>query len=194
MGRRIGILGGTFDPIHIGHLIVAQDVAEKCRLDQVLFVPSAVPPHKRDPDIVSAELRAQMVGLAISSDPRFALSRVEIDRKGVSYTVDTLRQLLDELGEEPSLYLIVGRDNAEELASWSRPEEVVRLAHVVVADRGQSCDDGDPNLMEQMTFLDTRKIDVSSTEVRRRVRAGLPIRYLVPEAVSDFIRSNGLYT
>ncbi len=193
MGQKIGVLGGTFDPVHIGHLIVAQEAADLCGLEQVLFVPAAVPPHKRGPEIADAELRCQMVQLAISDNPRFALSRVEIDREGVSYTVDTLRLLQASYGSDTRLYLIVGRDNAEEMSTWSQPRELVQLAQVVVADRPNAGAGGDPDLLKRMTFLDTARLELSSTEVRQRVAAGRSFRYLVPDDVADLIHSQQLY-
>ena len=193
MGRRIGVLGGTFDPIHLGHLIVAEEVADRCRLDRVLFVPAAEPPHKRRPEISGVELRTRMVQEAIAHNSRFALSRVEVDRQGVSYTVDTLRLLRDEFGDDAELFLIVGRDSAEDMAAWSQPAELTRLAHVVVADRPGTALGGDPDLLAQMTFLDTTRLALSSTDVRRRVLEGRSIRYLVPQPVVDIINEARLY-
>ena len=173
-GPRVALFGGSFNPIHLGHLFVAQEIAERCELDQVLFVPSAVPPHKCRPGIASPELRSQMVLLAIADNERFALSRVEIDREGVSYTADTLRLLLGQLGPGTQLYLIVGRDNAEDLSTWSRPEEVLRLASVVVADRSHEGTGGNPDLVKRMTILDTPRLAISSTE--KKGSTGAPSR------------------
>ena len=187
------MLGGTFDPIHIGHLIVAQEVADQCGLDTVLFTPAAEPPHKRAVQMAPAQMRLQMVSLAIRSNERFEISRAEIDREGVSYTVDTIRQLLQERGEGTELHLIIGRDAAEEFGTWCDPLAVLDLARVVVADRPCSAGGGDAEMMRRMAFLDTPRLDLSSTEVRRRIKSGQPIRYLVPDEVAEFIKEHGLY-
>jgi len=194
MGARIGILGGTFDPIHIGHLIVGQEALWRCSLDQMLFVPCADPPHKRSSQMAPAEVRAEMVRLAISDNPFFALSRIELDRPGTSYTVDTLRILRERLGDSAQVFLVIGADGAVEMRTWCNPEGVLELAQVTVVGRpGFDLRQVDPELGRQMTFLEIPLVDVSSTDIRRRLRAGDPVRYLLPDAVAQFIQSGGLY-
>jgi nicotinate-nucleotide adenylyltransferase len=194
MGRRIGILGGTFDPVHIGHLIVGQEVQTRCNLDRVLFVPAAEPPHKNRNDLASAEDRTEMVRLAILDNPAFELSRIEVDRKGISYTVETLRLFREQFGSETSLFLIIGADNALEMSTWCDPSGVLDLAQVTVVARPefdrQSIGSA---LAEKMTFLETPLLDISATEIRRRVKVGHPISYLVPERVVTYIQERGLY-
>lgn len=194
MGDRIGILGGTFDPIHIGHLIIGQETLRCCSLDRVIFIPSADPPHKRSSKMAPAEVRAEMVRLAIADNPFFELSRIELDRPGISYTVDTLQILRRRLGDSAQLFLIIGADGAVEMRTWCDPESVLELAQVTVVGRpGFDLQQVDPGLGRQMTFLETPLVDVSSTDIRRRLRAGDPVRYLLPEPVVRFIQSRGLY-
>jgi nicotinate-nucleotide adenylyltransferase len=194
MGRRIGILGGTFDPIHNGHLIVAQEVVVALALDRVLFVPSGRPPHKRHPEMASANARAEMVRLAVADRPLFECSPVELGRPGKSYTVETLKILKGRFGPASSFYLIIGDDNAVELSTWCDPEGVLRASHVaVVARDGFDRSRIDPSLAKRMTFLETSRIDIASTDVRNRVRRGVSIRKLVPESVGTYIDKEGLY-
>ncbi len=188
---RIGILGGTFDPPHIGHLIVAQDAWNALGLDRVLFVPAAVPPHKRGRVSTPAEVRLAMVEAACADDPRFEASDLEIRRGGTSYTVDTLRAL-KERDPQGALFFLLGADQFREIHTWRSPEELVRLAELVALSRP-----GYPNVEPQIGLpyrrLDVTCVDISATEIRRRVVAGEPIRYLVPEAVEAIIRAHGLY-
>jgi nicotinate-nucleotide adenylyltransferase len=194
MGGRIGILGGTFDPIHLGHLIIAQEALAQCCLDRVLFVPSADPPHKRVADVAPAEARARMVALALDRQPRFELCRIELERTGKSYTVETLRQLRRKLGSGIEFYLIIGADNALEMSTWCDPHGVLDLAHVMVMGRsGFLPDDIDNRIAARMRFLDTPLLEISSTQIRSRIRTGRPIRYWVPDTVAQFIETHRLY-
>ncbi|MDE3257018.1 MAG: nicotinate-nucleotide adenylyltransferase [Gemmatimonadota bacterium] len=194
MGGRIGILGGTFDPIHVGHLIIAQEALATCRLDRVLFVPSADPPHKRVADVAPAEARARMVALAVDRHPRFELCRIEMERTGKSYTVETLRRLRGKLGSGPEFYLIIGADSALEMPTWCDPQGVVDLARVTVMGRpGFPRDEVDERIAERMCYLDSPLLEISSTQIRSRIRTGLPIRYWVPENVARFIETHRLY-
>ena len=194
MSRRIGILGGTFDPIHVGHLIIGQEILVQCALDQILFMPSGEPPHKHNPEMASAEDRAHMVGLAIQDHPHFALSRFELQRPGKSYTVDTLRDFRQQMLEAAELFLIIGADNAVEMGDWCRPEDVLELAQVLVAERP-----GFPReriadvYRKKMQFVETPLLDIASTTIRQRVRRGLPIRFFVPDAVIRYIEAQALY-
>jgi nicotinate-nucleotide adenylyltransferase len=194
MGGRIGILGGTFDPIHLGHLIIAQEALAQCCLDRVLFVPSADPPHKRAADVAPADARARMVALALDRQPRFELCRIELERIGKSYTVETLRQLRRTLGSRTEFHLIIGADNALEMSTWCDPQGVLDLAHVTVMGRpGFLPDDADNRLAARMRFLDTPLLEISSTQIRSRIRTGRPIRYWVPDNVAQFIETHHLY-
>ncbi len=194
MGGRIGILGGTFDPIHLGHLIIAQEALAHCCLDRVLFVPSADPPHKRVGDVAPAEARAGMVALAVDGQPRFELCRIELERTGKSYTVETLRQLRRNLGSGIEFYLIIGADNALEMSTWCDPHGVLDLAHVLVMGRPGFCTgDVDRRMAARMQFLDTPLLEISSTQIRARFRSGRPIRYWVPDTVAQYIETHRLY-
>ena len=194
MGARVGILGGAFDPIHIGHLIVGQEVLHRCRLDRVLFLPSSDPPHKRGQEMAPAEVRAEMVELAVADNPLFELSRIEFERPGKSYTVDTLKILRQRLGDDVELFLAIGADSAIDMPTWCDLDGVLDLAHVTVVGRpGFERRRIDPVLARRMRFLNTPLLEVSSTDIRARVRAGKPIRYLVCGRVLCFIEELGLY-
>lgn len=187
---RTGVFGGTFDPPHLGHLIVAGDAHAALGLDRVMFIPAAVPPHKRVTVRASAEHRLAMVRAAIRGDDRFEVDDLELRRAGPSYTVDTLRALLARRpGGE--LFFLLGVDALREIGTWKAPGEVARLATLVALSRegeGGGCDSRYPVHPVRVT-----RIDISATEVRRRVGAGEPIRYLVPDAVREIIRREGLY-
>ena len=194
MDGRIGILGGTFDPIHLGHLIIAQEALATCGLDRVLFVPSADPPHKRVADVAPAEARARMVALALDGRSRFELCRIELDRTGTSYTVETLKQLRCERGAGTEFYLVIGADSALEMSTWCDPHGVLDLARVTVMSRpGFPPEDVDGRIAARMCFLDSPLLEISSSQIRSRVRTGLPIRYWVPDDVARFIEARGLY-
>ena len=194
MEKRVGILGGTFDPIHIGHLIIGQEIMLACQLDSVIFMPSGEPPHKHTPEMAAAEDRAQMVELAVRDYPSFALSRFELTRPGKSYTVDTLRELRQEMGSKAEPILIIGADNAVEMGQWCNPEEVLELSQVVVAERpGFERDRIEPRFKTKMHFVETPLLDISSTLIRQRVKQGKSISFFVPDAVDAYIKNNGLY-
>lgn len=187
---KLGIFGGTFDPPHVGHLIVAQDALLRLELERVLFVPAATPPHKMQRAVSPAEVRLALLERAIGDDARFEIADLELRRAGPSYTVDTLRELRKSR-PAAELYFLVGVDQFRELSTWRAPEEVARLARLVVLSRGESDIAGlagPPHLP-----LTVSRVDVSSTEIRRRVAAGEPIRYLVPPGVEEMIRARGLY-
>ena len=195
---RIGILGGTFNPPHIGHLICAQEAWLQLGLDQVLLIPAARPPHKDVEDEPGAEHRLELCRRAVAGDPRLEVSAVEIDRPGLSYTVDTLEELHTQ-APDSELFLIVGGDVAAGLPGWHEPERVLSLARLAVAKRrGTSRDAVDQALAglpggDRAEFFRMPRVGISSTLVRRRVRAGQPIRYLVPDAVSQYIEEHRLY-
>lgn len=193
---RVGVLGGTFDPPHLGHVQVATDVADALALDRVLWIPAATPPHKRGRPLSPGAVRMAMVEAACASDPRFRADPLELDRAGVSYTVDTLRAL-KEREPEAELFLILGVDQFRTLdTGWKDPAEVVRLATLAVMDRGgMAARDHVPPVpgIESAVFVPVRRVDVSATEVRRRVAAGEEVSGLVPPGVEEIIRREGLY-
>lgn len=189
---KIGILGGSFDPIHIAHLIIAQDALWQCELDFVLFIVNAHPPHKKEPE-ADAENRYRMVELATAGHPRFKPSRIEIERGGESYTAETLKELL-HLHPGAALYLIVGADSALDFSAWKNPEAVIEMAHIVVAPRpGSDLANMEPRLRGKTQIIQSPALELSSTLVRTRVHEGKPIRFLVPDAVERHIRSQKLY-
>ncbi|MEE8471741.1 MAG: nicotinate-nucleotide adenylyltransferase [Dehalococcoidia bacterium] len=192
----MGVLGGTFDPVHVGHLIVAQEVASAMGLDGVIFVPARQPWLKGDRPISPAEQRLEMLRLALEGEPTFTLSLVDLDRAGPSYTVDTL----SDLGGEASLYFILGWDALRELPRWWQPRRLVEMCRLVAVPRPgsprpdlEALDREVPGIAGRTRLLEEPLIGISSTEVRRRVMEGLPIRFLVPEAVERYIKDNGLY-
>ena len=188
---RIGVFGGTFDPPHVGHLLAASDAHEALALDRLLFVPAARQPLKGDAVGASAEQRAAMLDLMVAGDARFAVDRSEIDRGGLSYTVDTLADLAARHpGAE--LLLLIGEDLAAQIATWREPARIAALAEIIVLARA-----GDrmvaPRSDLPMRRLDTRRVDVSSTEIRARVQGGKSVNGFVVEPVARFIRDAGLY-
>jgi nicotinate-nucleotide adenylyltransferase len=195
---RLGILGGAFNPPHLGHLILAQDAHAQLGLDRVLFVPYAEPSHRQLEDDPGAEVRLTMCELAVGADPRFGVSRVEIDRGGRSFTVDTLRELAQQAPSD-ELAVLVGGDQAAALGSWRSPEEVLSLARLAVAERDEWRREEIVERLrglcspERVHFFDMPRVEISSSLVRRRARAGQPIRYLVPDKVERFVGARSLY-
>jgi nicotinate-nucleotide adenylyltransferase len=196
---RIGVLGGTFDPIHLAHLAAAEEVRVRIALERVLFVPAGLPPHKLHVNVTPTEHRLKMVELAIADNPHFTLSRVDIDRFGPSYTVDTIELLHDEYGPDAELYFIMGSDSLAELLTWHKPERLIRLCRIVALTRpGHRVDLKElnrllPGAIARVQLLDMPLLEISGTDLQRRVRAGLSIKYLVPPAVETYIRQHGLY-
>jgi nicotinate-nucleotide adenylyltransferase len=194
----IGVLGGTFDPIHMGHLVVAEEARIKLGLKEVLFVPAGQPWLKRDRNITTAVHRVEMVRRAIADNPHFKLCTLEVERAGPSYTVDTLTMLQKQLGSEASLFFILGRDTLAELPLWKEPQEVIQLCRLVVPPRLGSKDlkhleAAIPGLLDKVIQLDMPVIGISSSEIRQRIAQGLPIRYLVPPEVEKYITEHKIY-
>jgi nicotinate-nucleotide adenylyltransferase len=194
----IGVLGGTFDPIHMGHLVVAEEARIRLGLKEVLFVPAGQPWLKLDRDITLAVHRVEMVRRAIADNPNFKLCTLEVERPGPSYTVDTLAMLRKQLGSEASLFFILGRDTLAELPLWKEPEKLVQLCRLVVVPRLGSkglkhLETAIPGLLDKVIQLDMPVIGISSSGIRQRIAQGLPIRYLVPEGVEEYIKRRGLY-
>ena len=187
---RTGVFGGTFDPPHLGHLVVAESIRDALDLDRILWIPAATAPHKEDETSAPANHRYRMVDLAVSGNPLFCLSDMEIARGGLSYTVETLAQLGGR-EEDEELYLMMGADSYSEIASWREPRRIAELARLVVYRRhGASAH---PVSGFDAIVVDSPRIDISGTEIRRRVRDGMSIRYLVPEQVREYILRHGLY-
>ncbi|HEY2897696.1 MAG TPA: nicotinate-nucleotide adenylyltransferase [Gemmatimonadaceae bacterium] len=189
---RLGVLGGTFDPPHIGHLLAASDAFEALALDKLLFVPAKVPPFKSRTVQASADQRQRMLELTLGDDPRFEASRIELDRDGLSFTVDTLEALETET-PGVSLFMLIGEDLATQIASWRDAARIADLATIVVLVRATLETGSALESTLPMTRLTTRRIELSSTEIRERVKTGRPIRGFVTDAVAAFVHAAGLY-
>jgi len=196
----IGVFGGTFDPIHIGHLIIAEEARLRLGLSQLIFVPAGEPWLKEHRIISPGEHRLEMIQLAIATNPFFRASTVDLERPGPSYTVDTLTDLRRELGEEANFYFILGLDALAELPTWREPERIIETCHLAAARRPEardldleSLERSIPGISHRVIILDNALIDMSSSEIRQRVANGLPITDLVPDAVERYIREQGLY-
>jgi nicotinate-nucleotide adenylyltransferase len=196
--RNLGIMGGTFDPIHLGHLAVAEEAREVLGLDRILFVPAGQPPHKAALDVSRIEHRVAMVELAIADNPGFELSRIEVDRPGPSYTVDTL-EALGAGGDR--LTVILSAETFAELPTWHEPGRLFEAARVAVAPRwGYPAPDPGwlattfPGREDRVSYLEGPRLGVSSTALRARIAAGRSIRYLVPQPVAAYIAAHNLYT
>ncbi|MEJ5186867.1 MAG: nicotinate-nucleotide adenylyltransferase [Candidatus Geothermincolales bacterium] len=201
---RIGIMGGTFDPIHYGHLVTAEEARVQFGLDRVIFVPSGHPPHKEERKSLDPEYRYLMVVIATATNPYFTVSRMEIDRPGPSYTIDTVREIKRELGSGVELYFITGADAILEILTWKEPERVLEECVFIAATRpGYDLKRLEENLPEsekarhrtrpRVLTMEIPALAISSTDIRRRVKEGRPIRYLVPEGVAEFIEKHGFY-
>jgi nicotinate-nucleotide adenylyltransferase len=189
---RVGVFGGTFDPVHHGHLIMAEEAVARLKLDRMLFMALNRPAHKRAPHLADVEHRISMLRLATQSNRRFVVSRLEADRGGLSYTVNTLETLHRTVPGE--LFFLLGQDSLDDFARWREPERIVALARLVVVPRGQGSVVRLPaRLRRRVVSLDPPRIDISSTEIRRRIRAGLTVRYWTPDAVLRYVTRHGLY-
>jgi len=198
---RIGISGGTFDPIHYGHLIAAQEIREKLKLDKVIFIPVGDPPHKTDIKVTDSVHRLNMVRKAIESNSFFEASTIDIDRPGYTYTIDTLMELKDKYPENSEFYFIIGADTLPQLVTWKQYTKVFTLCRFAAvmrpgfaskeiyneARRLERC------FSAKIDIIDTPMIEISSTDIRKRVRESRSIKYLVPESVEEYIYANGLY-
>lgn len=194
--RRLGVMGGTFDPIHHGHLVAASEVAAKFALDEVVFVPTGQPWQKADRDVSVAEDRYLMTTIATASNPRFSVSRVDIDRPGSTYTLDTLRDLRSHYGEAVDLFFITGADALSQILTWHGVLELFELAHFVGVTRpGTTLGASDIEHLppDKVTLLEVPALAISSTDCRNRVRGQLPIWYLVPDGIVQYIAKRGLY-
>lgn len=198
--KKIGIMGGTFNPIHIGHLILGQTALEQFQLDKVLFMPTKNPPHKRYDHILDDAIRAKMVEIAIEDNPNFELSTFEMDREGITYTADTLSRLT-KLHPDEEYYFIVGADSLFYIDKWKDPHTIFRLSKLVAAVRNHKTIDEMLQRIEELneTFhgsielLNSPNIDISSSEIRECLKNGNDIRYYVTTKVASYIKTNNLY-
>ncbi len=199
--RAIGIMGGTFDPIHYGHLVAAEAARTCFGLSEVVFVPSGNPPHKQDRQVTAPEHRFLMTVLATTTNPYFRVSRLEIDRPGPSYTVDTIETLQARVGHDVGIYFITGADAVMELMTWNRPEAILRMCELIAATRPGYPPADIRRLRKAIPEADAKRVHtievpalaISSSDIRARVAQGKPIKYLVPETVEHHILKSGLY-
>jgi nicotinate-nucleotide adenylyltransferase len=193
VNRRIGIMGGTFDPIHHGHLVAASEVASRFKLDEVVFVPTGRPWQKSGVPVSSAEDRYLMTVIATASNPRFSVSRVDVDREGPTYTVDTLRELRSRYGPDAELFFITGADALEKILSWKDADEMFSLAHFIGVTRpGYELTDAHLPA-DVVSLVEVPAMAISSTDCRARVAMGKPVWYLVPDGVVQYIAKHRLY-
>jgi len=190
--RRLGVMGGTFDPIHHGHLVAASEVQSVFDLDEVVFVPTGQPWQKDDREVSPAELRYLMTVVATASNPRFTVSRVDVDRPGPTYTIDTLRDLREQY-PDADLFFITGADALAQILSWKAVDELFHLAQFVGVNRPGHELSGDGLPAERVSLMEVPAMAISSTACRERVRAGEPVWYLVPDGVVQFIAKYRLY-
>lgn len=199
--RRIGVMGGTFDPIHYGHLVAAAEAAEEFRLEQVVFVPAGQPPHKRPETVTDARHRFLMTVLATVANDVFVVSRVDIDRPGPSYTVDTLSELQRLYGPETELYFITGADAMSQILQWKDGESLFEMCHFIAATRPgyslmtfkKALGPVAQKFKDRIHPLQVPALAISSSDIRHRIRQGRSARYLLPDPVWHYIMKNGLY-
>ena len=199
--QKIGIMGGTFDPIHIGHLVTAEAVRMEFGLDKVLFIPAGQPPHKDGLNVTPALHRYIMTVIAICSNHYFYVSPMEMEREGPSYTIDAIQALIKEYGDCAEFYFITGADAVQELHSWKDIQLLLDLCHFIAAPRPGSMDKLDEVIasfgekgVQRIHRLSTPELEISSTDIREKVRQGQSIKYVVPEAVEKYIIKEGLYS
>lgn len=197
--NRVGVFGGTFDPIHFGHLILMEEARFQLDLDHIFLVPAANPPHKQERKMTPVEQRILMVELAVAGNDYATVSRVDADRAGPHYTVDMLRLLQDELGKNCELFFLMGMDSLRDLPTWYRPNWLVQNCRLVALNRHDVEIDWPyleselPGVCERVVILDMPEIEIASRVLRARVREGMPIRYQVPDNVAEFIDEHRLY-
>ena len=197
--ERIGVLGGTFDPVHIGHLILAEEARDQLGLAMVYFVPAGDPPHKRDRRLAPVDERLRMIELAIAGNPAFRASRIDADRPGPHYTLDMVRIFQQQLPPGGELYFLMGYDSLIELPHWHQPAELVAACRLVALTRYAVPLDWSylesklPGIRSRVTLLDMPELEIASHQIQARVRQAKTIRYLVPEEVREYIRAHELY-
>lgn len=201
--QRFGLLGGTFDPIHYGHLVIAEEVRTALDLTEMVFVPTGQPPHKPGKIITEARHRLAMLELAIASNPYFTISTVDVERPGPSYTVDTLRLLREQWGEGTAIYFVIGWDSLEELPTWYNPEGILkqvthlvavhRPGHIEVSGYRDQLEERLPRLKQRLLTMPAPQLEISATDLRQRVAEGRSIKYQTAEAVEQYIIEHRLY-
>ncbi|MDO9464183.1 MAG: nicotinate-nucleotide adenylyltransferase [bacterium] len=191
---RIGIMGGTFNPIHYGHLVSASEVCSKFKLDKVIFVPSSINPLKNTSNLVGAHHRLKMIKLAIADNPRFEDSDIEIKRGGASYTIDTIKTFVKKYGKDVNIYFIIGTDAFLEINSWASPDALLRMCKFIVTTRpGYDIKEAKLVFKKYIEIMKITYLKISSSDIRERIKSGTPIRYLLPKKVEDYIQKHELY-
>jgi nicotinate-nucleotide adenylyltransferase len=195
-----GILGGTFDPVHNGHLIVADVAREQLNLNEVLFIPAGQPWLKPERIITAAEHRLHMLRLALDDTPYFSISEIEIERSGPTYTIDTITALKEQLNAEEELFFILGQDNLMQLPQWHEASNLIELCYLVAAPRPgvkkpdlKALEAAIPGITQRVMLMKQPQVDINATDIRERVARGLSVRHLVPEPVNRYIKENRLY-
>lgn len=201
--RRVGLLGGTFDPIHFGHLVIAEEVRTVLHLTEMVFVPAGHPPHKPGRIVTEAQHRLAMLELAIASNPHFTISLVDLERPGPSYTVETLQMLRQQWGAQTAIYFVIGGDSLEDLLAWYDPAGILQQLTALVAVQRPGYEEAAgyrdtlearlPGIRQRLIMVQAPQLDISATDLRRRVAEGRPIKYQTPEAVERYIIEYGLY-
>lgn len=201
--RRVGILGGTFDPVHYAHLVIAEEVYAALDLAEMVFVPAGQPPHKPGRLVAAAQHRLAMLELAIAGNRHFSISRVDLERTGPSYTVETLHLLRQQWGEQTALYFLIGWDSLEEFLTWRDPAGILeQLAYLVAVRRPGYAEEGGyrtslearlPGITQRLLVVPAPQLEISSTDLRERVAQGRPIKYQLPEQVEQYIEQHNLY-
>lgn len=197
---RIGIYGGTFDPVHLGHLVLAETCREQCQLDRVIFIPAGVPPHKQGRELTAGHIRADLLEFAVAGYGEFSVDRSEIKRSGPSFTVETLRALR-QAHPDDELFFLMGADSLAEFHLWREPREIATLAGLIVVNRGTQPPSSPESLVpllgrdavDRIQFVTMPGIDISASDLRRRARDGHSLRYLVPRAVERYIIEHQVY-
>lgn len=189
--KRIGLFGGVFDPPHIAHLIAAERAREEFKLDKIIFIPTNVPPHK-PPPVASSLHRVELIKRAVEGNPYFEVLEIEIKRGGVSYTVDTIKEIKEIYGVA-HIFLLIGMDEALDFMRWKEPGEILRVARFIIFTRSGFKRVGLPKLLKEKAYFINLNLELSSSTIRRLVSAGNSIRYLVPDSVGAYIKENGLY-
>lgn len=191
---KLAVMGGTFNPPHLGHLVCAEEVNDHFKFDKVMFIPSARPPHKSNSKILDAQHRYTMTVLATQDNPQFEVSRIELDRPGQSYSIETVKQLREIYGHDADIHWIVGADAILEMFIWKDVDELLTLCKFIAINRpGYDLSQADPRFMSKVQVFKITNVDISATEIRRRVEQGMSIKYLVPPNVEKYIHENGLY-
>lgn len=194
---RLGLLGGTFDPVHMGHLVLAEICREACELDELWFVPTGNPPHKKKAGISSAKARTEMLELAVAGHKEFSVRDIETKRQGTTYTVDTLQDLANEEADR-ELFFLIGTDSLHDFMSWREPERIAELATIVVVNRGGEVEPDlsvlPAEIANKFVVVSIPDVAFSSSEIRSRIQLGKSIRFMVPRAVEAYIQQHELYS